>query len=260
MSFLSSALGGLTGGISGLFGSGSGLFGSQQKSVTDTQAPWTVQQPYLQNLFSGAQNAFGSGSLSQANPYISQAASQYASSANNPNGLVGQAQNQLGKTISGQYLTANSNPYLQGAVQQALDQVKANTSGVFNGDNFGSSANQEWLGKILANTALPYYSQNYQNERQNQLSAVGAAPSLQSANADQLANAGQLYQSQLDLPYTGLSRFGSLVGGGYGSQTTTPYYTNPLGSALGGALGGFALTKSPYGAVGGGLLGLLGSR
>lgn len=234
--------GGLAAGAAGaLLGGG----GSKQQQVTTNSAPWEGVQPYLRDLFSRSQGLLNSGQLAQTSPYIGQA----VNAASNT-GLVNQAQGQLGRTLGGDYLSASSNPYLQGAVQQALDQVRASTSGVFNGDNFRSSANQEYLTKLLANTALPIYAQNYANERQNQLNATTAAPGLSAAPAAQLAQAAQLDQARLDSPYTALSRYQGLISGQPGGSSTTPYFTNPGASALGGALGGLQL----YNAFGGPVL------
>lgn len=239
--------------IANLGGGGGGNTTTVQKSD-----PWSGVQPYLQNLFSRAEGAYNSGTLAQQNPYATQAAQQYANSAQGS--LVGQAQQQLGATLGGDYLSAGANPYLQGAVQQALDQVKGNVNRQFSGDNFGSSANQEWLAKSLANTALPIYAQNYATERQNQLAATQAAPGLQSYAPGQLAQAAQIQQSQLDQPYTALQRYQGLVSGQGGASTTTtqPYFTNPLGGAIGGALAGSVF--GPWGAAIGGGLGLLSGR
>ena len=235
------------------------VFGSHQAGTTQTtqtSSPWGPQQSYLTDLFSRAQSGlnagqFGNGPLTQAG------ITAQAQAAQNPNGLVSQAQGQLGQTLGGQYLSPTSNPYLSGAVQNALDQVRQNVNSQFRGDNYGSSANQEYLTRILANTALPIYAQNYSNERQNQLSAVNSAPSVQNANAAALQQAGALQDQG---PFAALQRYQSLVSGNYGGSGTTaqPYFTNPLGSAAGGAATGFAL-GGPWGAAIGGGLGLLGS-
>lgn len=230
----------------------SNVFGSHQSGTTQVvqnNSPWAGVQPYLTDLFSRGQSTVNSGLPSVQN--ISQAG---LASAQDPNGLVSQAQKQLGQTIGGNYLSPTSNPYLSGAVQQALDQVRQNVNSQFRGDNYGSSANQEFLTKTLANTALPIYAQAYQTERQNQLQATGAAPGLQGANVQQAA-------ASAGLPLSYLGQYGGILGLGtaYGNQTqTSPYYTNPLGNAAGGALAGSAF--GPWGAAIGGTLGLLGGR
>ncbi len=231
--------GGLAAGAAGALLGGKG---SKQSSTTVSNDPWSGVQPYLRDLFSRAQGQLNAGTLAPANPFLSQAATSYAGAADSP--LISQAQNQLGQTLGGQYLSPTSNPYLSGAVQQALDQVKQNVNSQFRGDNFGSSANQEFLAKSLANTALPIYAQNYQNERQNQLNAITAAPGLTGVSGDLLARAGQAQQSQLDQPFTALERYKGLISGQPGGSTTQPYFTNPYAQAAGGALGGLQLFKA----------------
>jgi hypothetical protein len=183
--------------------------------------------------------------LAEQSPFSIQGIQQLADSARNQSGLVGQAQGVLGQTLAGDFLNVDSNPYLQGAVQQALNQVRRNVSSQFGGESYGGSANQEWLNRQLAETALPIYSQAYQNERQNQLNALGLAPSLQTANIDQLLRAGGLEEQRRQQeiaaakqeffePWDALSRYAGLGG----SQVSSPYFTNPTASMLGGALTG----------------------
>ena len=235
---------------------------SQQQTTTNT--PWEGIQPYLTDLYQRAQSQANQGAY--AGPYIG-AQSQYTQQAidalahPDKNSLVNQASNQLGKTISGQYLDVGSNPYLQGAVQQALDQTQRQVSGQFSGDNFGSSAHQQWLTNSLAQTALPYYSQAYQQERQNQLNALQQAPGLQSYNLNNLLQAGNIADTraqnevnagiaQWNAGWQPLQNYAEIVQG-YGtpnnSQTTgtgqvqTPSYSNPISAGVGGALAGWQL-------------------
>lgn len=145
---------------------------------------------------------------------------------NQPNPLLPAAQAEIGKTISGQYLTPDSNPFLKGTVDDALGQVKSQLNSQFKGADFGSSAHQEWLGRGLANTALPFYNQNYQQERNRQFGAATAAPDYtQSVTASRFAPLNQ---------YAGLLK-------GWGSQTSQPYFENKLGNAFGGAMTGYSL-------------------
>jgi len=84
--------------------------------------------------------------------------------------------------------------------------------------------------------------------QQLQNQAIGLAPYVQSVQQGQLANIGnaaQLQQQLMDLPeqrtWDRAANYAGLVQGNYGGTGTssTPYYTNPMGSALGG-LGGLA--------------------
>jgi len=139
--------------------------------------------------------------------------------------LLGPGQDEMLKTIQGQYLTPDSNPYLKATVDDALGQAKsafnsqyANIQG--GGDNMMNSGYQEALARNLGKTALPFYNQNYQTERGRQLGAATAAPDY---TTSQYGAAFSPFTS-----YSNLTR-------GLGSQSSQPYFTNPMAGALGGA-------------------------
>lgn len=251
----------IAGGASALVG---GLMGGggQGGTVQNVQSNTPFNANYLNDLYAKALGqynvqggaGYGGPYASPTSPYTTQAIQQQAASATDPAGLVSQAQGQLGKTIGGDYLSPDSNPYLKGAVQTALDAAKRGVSGQFTGENFGSSANQEWLGRNLANTALPIYAQNYANERGIQQNAIAQAPGMQMANTSQLAAAGSAEQAEGQRQITGaqqqfyspwdmLSRLQGTYAGAPGGTTTTntPYFTNPMASAIGGGIGGLSL-------------------
>lgn len=248
-----------------IFGGGGGSTTTVQKSD-----PWKGAQPYLRDLFGRAQQQSFAPQLGAQSPYTQQAIQAQASSAQDPNGLVGMAQGELGRTIRGDYMSIDNNP----AAQAAMNAARRGVNSQFSGDNYGSSAHQEWLGRGLTEAASPFLAQ----ERQNQLSAINAAPGLQMANINQLAGAGAAQdarsQAEVDAPNTALARYQQLISGQGGGTTSAsqPYFTNPAASALGGALGGYGLMSGlgsmamlpmaapMWGAIGGGLLGLMGGR
>src|SRR5688500_13666153 len=86
-----------------------GMLGGSKKAgnttSTQTNAPWAGVQPYLGGLYEGARNAVLSNSPS-ASP------------------LFGQAANQVGSTIRGDYLNPSSNPFLRDSVNDALGLAK----------------------------------------------------------------------------------------------------------------------------------------
>jgi len=131
----------------------------------------------------------------------------------------------------------------------------------------GSGANQQALASALA----PYAYQAQQD-------ALKLAPSYQNLDAQQLAQVGSARESdamaqlqdninrfnyEQNIDDQKLQNYMGLVGGGtVGSQTISPVFRNQGASALGGALGGSQLAQlagfNPmYGAIGGGLLGLM---
>jgi hypothetical protein len=163
-----------------------------------------------------------------------------------------------------------NNPYMQQALDRASGDVTSKVMGQFNksAGAFGGSANQEILARELSNlqnqfrfqdyglqaqlgeadvnrrtntsladilrnsglwnTDMARNTQNYQQERSRQFGAATAAPDWYSS----------LVQSQFS-PY---SQYANLLKG-WGSSTSQPVYSSPLGSAFGGALTGFSLSK-----------------
>jgi hypothetical protein len=189
------------------------------------------------------------------------------------------ANQQVTNTLRGDYLNPESNPYLKGTVDRALGDVQTRVNSQFNNNNFGGSAHQETLQRGLGEQANAIYGQNYTNERNNQISAVGNAIPLAAADyADAsvlqgigqqrqgLANQylglnGNTFNQAANFPYEQLARYGNVVsqGTGAGGTTTTTgpgQESNKFAGALGGAATGFSL-GGPWGAAIGGLGGLL---
>lgn len=143
--------------------------------------------------------------------------------------------------------------------------------------------NQYGLGQALQNLSNNFYGQAYQQGVNNMFNAAGMAPSMlqasyipyqmqnevgqqqQAYNQQALSGqVGQYMQGQM-LPYQTLSMLQGLIGGNYGQQgtttgwnnsmgsQTTPYYSNPLGSVLGGGLAGLGVAGQlgwqPFGAA-----------
>jgi hypothetical protein len=201
------------------------------------------------------------------------------------------ANQQVTSTLRGDYLNPSSNPYLQATADRALGDVQTRVNSQFNNSNFGGSAHQETLQRSLGEQANAIYGQNYTNERNNQMSAVGNAIPLAAADyADAsvlqgigqqrqgLANQylglnGNTFNQAANFPYEQLQRYGNVVSQGTGAGSTTTatgpaQQSNKLGSAIGGASAGYALggaiggaangaTFGPWGAAIGGIGGLL---
>jgi hypothetical protein len=194
---------------------GSALNKNKGGSTTTVSNPSV--QPYLNHLY---RNAY--------------AVVRDSSAFDNPK-LLGDATQQIGNTIRGDYLNPTSNPFLQGYVNDALGLVKSNFAGQYGGaagGNLGNSGYQEMLTRTLANTALPIYANAYNTERQNQLQASQLAPSI--------------FQANVAAPFARYKEYSNILqntaGGG---NTQTPYFTNPAAGALGMGLAGAQI----YGAL-----------
>jgi len=205
-------------------------------------------------------------------------------------------QQQALQTVQGDYL--NANPFLQGAYQAASQpvidqwqqQIAPGIDSSFAGaGRLGSglyaqarNTAESTLGRNLTDMSSKMAYSNYAQERQNQLNmaqqsgqmaqedygdlnklmAVGAArEGQQQAQLQDQISRFNFEQSQ---PWDQLARYSGLVQGGYGGTTTsnTPLYSNPGANFLSGALGGATIGNmmgSPgMGAIGGGILGLMG--
>jgi hypothetical protein len=196
------------------------------------------------------------------------------------NPLLQSAQNQLQSTVSGNFLSGN--PFFQGAFQpaakaaetqfqQTLGDIasKSSLAGRYGSGAMGSLQDRATgqFGQQLANTAGQLAYQNYEAERQRQQQALGMAPTMASADYQDIQNmlqAGQIregytgQQQQADIakfnflqnqPQQNLQNYLSLV------------YGNPLGRVANQTTSGPSTFQNLLGlaAVGGGLYKNLGS-
>lgn len=199
------------------------------------------------------------------------------------------ARSQFTRTLSGEYMSPDANPWLKQNVDTAMGQAASRVNAQFGGSNYGTSANQEQLARTLGEVSGQMYGQNYANEREAQQRMASLYPQfagIDYTNAQQLLGVGDIYRqesqnvlnqnyadwlAQQQYPYQQLDVLSNAIKGatGGGGTTTTstpnPYQINRTANAVGGALAGGSLASmlggssyAPYGAVGGGLLGLWG--
>jgi hypothetical protein len=205
--------------------------------------------------------------------------------AGNP--LLAQAQGNVSGMIAGDYL--GGNPFFQGAFQPAATAAQtafqksigdissaASKAGRYGSGAMGDLQSQAagTFAQKLADTAGKLSYENYAQERQNQMRALGMAPGLAEADygdINKLLGAGQLgegyqtsalqadmarYNFEQNAPQRNLTNYLNMVYGfpaGRTSTQTTPYYTNPTATALGTGLLGFNLFNAANQATGGGL-------
>lgn len=258
---------------------------------TSTSEPWIQAQPYARSALRRAKKiadtpfqAYEGQRFADFNQDQLQGLDMTRQRALAGSPVTNAAKTNLEATLRGDYLNPQSNPYLQNTVNQAMGDVQSRVNSQFSGNNFGGSAHQEWMQKNLMDTAMPYYMQNYGDERNRQMQANLFAPQMaQSDYADlqALLGVGDVMagqdQQNLDFMYDEWMRklqyptqsLNTLLGAAYGApgsvQTApNPYQQNRAAGALGGAASGAALGSAfgpigtGVGAIGGGLLGLLG--
>jgi hypothetical protein len=252
----------------------SGLFGSTKQTGTQTatQSIDPMLKPYVEFGLGEARRLYENPTpYAPFQTYVSpseattSALSGIQQRATTGNPLLGQAQSQIGKTISGDYLSGN--PFFQGAFQAAtrpLEQqfgqnimdIRSNLSSA---GRYGSGAQTalegraaEGLATGMSDIAGKLAYQNYGDERTRQMAATMAAPEMAMADYsdftkllgagqlgeqyDQASIADQLARYQYAAPE---SRLGTFLSGVYqapaGSQTSQPIYGNPKGEAIGTA-------------------------
>lgn len=276
----------------------SDLFGQRERVQTNVTQLDPTLRPYVgygleeaRRLYQGFTPQYFPGQTYVSPTQATQAALQaQINRATQGSALTPAAQQQQLQTIQGQYL--GGNPFFQGAFQpaaaaatqqfnQAIQDVSSTAS---RAGRYGSGAMGQLqdrasmqLANALTGTAGKLAYENYAAERAAQERAAMGAPGLAATDYGdiaQLAAAGQAqeaYQGQAlqdainrfnyaqNAPQQQLSNFLSAAyGAPAGQQTRTPVYSSPLISGLGGAAVGSQI-GGPYGALFGGLAGLLGA-
>jgi hypothetical protein len=262
--------------------------GSSQTQTTRTE-PWSGQAPYLSQIFGQAQAlsrtpiSFYPGASYAAPSWETQRALDLQSAralAGSP--LSAAASGLVGQTLAGDYLSGG-NPYLSAAIGRTADAVRPVFDAQFSSaGRYGSGAHARALAGALADSAGDLAYRNYEQERQNQLAALGAVPDLAAEDYRDIARLAEVGTAREDTaqqeiddtkarydfaqmePWERLARYAQLIAGNYGGTTTVtmPSQRRSVGQGLlGGATAGAALgTAVPLvgtalGAIGGGLLG-----
>lgn len=268
-------------------------------TVTQNQSndPWAPMIPHLTDLFSrGRTAADATPQTNYAGPNQDQRTAVDWMRGLAPGLSTGAGElRQLGlDTANGKYLDPASNPFLAQSVQAGIDQNTNNLTrnilpgladqaimgGAYGGSGYGVAQGVLAGETNTANTnaSVNAYNQNYQLERDRQLSSGNLFNQanlldLQPAQLmDLIGSQQQQWDQQAltaaqDAPWAGLDRYAALLGlgTGYGSstggRTTVDTPAKQSGGFLQGALGGASAGSAfgPWGAGIGGVLGGLGS-
>jgi hypothetical protein len=193
------------------------------ETQTVTTAPWGPQRPYLENLYSEAQNLYGKGGpqfypgqlTAGFDPAQTSAQGMVERQARAGSSVAPAYQNMLTKTYSGGFLPGQgqSNPYLDAMYQQAARPVTQNyqeavapgigaqaaSSGRYGSGLFQNmlSTSQRNLADSLGGLAANLYGGSYEKERDRMyLGDPTEAAQLGYFDASQLSNVGAERQSQ----------------------------------------------------------------
>lgn len=244
-----------------------------------------------QGLTSGQREYYPGATYTPFAPETESALSMTADRAMQGSEVQRGANTLAGDTLGGKYLQGNphlNDMYDRGArsvTDQFTKSVIPSINSTFaQAGRYGSGAQKEMFGQAtdrLGRTLSEMYTDMampmYEAERGRQMQTMSAAPGIAAgdyADAAQLGNVGiqreGLYEQQLaddmrrydfrqNEPEAAVQRYIAMLGGNYGqmAQTTNPIYRNRSAGALGGAVGGYGMTGSPWGALAGGLAGMM---
>ena len=229
--------------------------GSSGGTQTTTVQPYAAAQPALNQIISEAGNLYkqgvkGAGYVAPSTQTTKGLAAQEL--------MAGSANQQLADTLSGKYLNPFLSPMLQGSANEIATAVNQEFSGA--GRTPGSPMSQQQILAGITDAAMPYAFDQYDKERQRQLGIASAAPSLTQVGS-QLEN---IERQKNMAPFAALQQYGSLVSplaSGFPVQSgMNQVNPNRVTQGLGGAMMGNMMFPAlagatPYGAIGGALLG-----
>lgn len=266
-----------------------GSSGGGTQTTIQKSDPWKESQPYLTDIMKSAQGAYGQSANDQYypgstvvpfSPQTQQSMNMVQQRAIDGSPLIGAAQGELQKTISGGYLDPTQNPAWQTMMDGVTNQVNSQFGAA---GRTGSGANAEALARGITQGGAGIYDQERQRQMQAQLFAptmanqdyydagmlgqVGQQQEQQSANY--LTDSMNRYNYNQSKPWDNLNKYSAILNGygglgGTSSVTAPAAQTNAAASGLGGAMAGgqlgsmFGPWGAGIGAVGGGLLGIFG--
>jgi hypothetical protein len=236
---------------------------TKQQTTTTNSAPWSAQQPYLQEQFSAAKNLYQTNTphyyptstVQGFNTNQTQAQRDQLARARTGNESMNLAEGYNNDVLRGQYL--NSNPYqdaVYGNIQQhVLPGVESQFS---SSGRYGSGLQADTASRALTEAYAPYASQQYQQGIENMNAAANRAPTFaandytdiaaqndvgntqQAMSQKQLTDEINRWNYNKDFAANNLAQYAGFTGGNYGSQgtSTTPYQQPSIWSQLGGSL------------------------
>lgn len=264
-------------------GGGKGGSSPQPTSTTTTSSePWGKQKPYLERGFEEAQRLYESDKPqyfpgSTVTPYAAQterALGLREGLVDDSGSLINLAENELGKTLRGEYLGPQSPVYRDMLDATLATYAPGIDTGFASSGRFGSPLHAEALGRGIATGMSPYVS----GERERMYGATAGAYPVSQYGADILGSVGaaresksqEELQEEIDRFNFGqtidslkLREYMGAISPSYGQTVTSreskPVYgANPWMGALGGAGTGASIGGSVGGPWGAGIGAALG--
>lgn len=247
--------------------------GGSTRTITQTQGPPEYAKPFIEYGMGQAKELYTGGTGQQYypgqtvvgySPESEMALAGQRQMATSGSPFIPMTQAAVMQNLMG------TNPLQSAAFKPVVDQVAAQFAGA---GRYGSGAQQGAVAAALAPMAYQAQQQaiaqapgayEFGFSDLQKLAEVGAAREAQS-QAELQADM-QRFQFEQEAPGQALANYMAMVQGGtVGGTSSQPVFRQPIGSALSGALGGAQMLGSidpsmaGFGAIGGGLAGLLGA-
>lgn len=162
----------------------------------------------------------------------------FSSLYNKPSPVLGMSEDEMMKTIRGDYLSPDSNPYLAAIAKNVSDITGRGIDSRFSSaGRYGSGAFADTVSSAISKNLSELYGTNYAAERGRQFGAASTAPAYVSSSV------GAKFAPYVD--------FLKLIPNLRNTEVVEPYFKNKGAGILGGAMAGSQLGKM-FGGGGGG--------
>lgn len=219
-------------------------------NTTQTQTAPAYMLPFMGTAAGQAANLLQSGGV---NPYPGQQVASF-----NP------IQNQAFSGISGldkNLMQGSGNPYEQQMFQQEMQAVQPQLASQFAGSGRDIVGSMPLAQQQLGNMGAQFFGGQYQNDVNNAMNAgqqqLGIGNQIQGQGQNLINASMNSYNQSQQQPYQNLGQYESFLSGLQpGSQTSSPYFTNPAATGIGALLAG----KQLFGRSGGSAATTAGSK
>jgi len=199
---------------------------SKKSKSTTTNDPSAYAKGYITPAANALQDTYkaNSGNVQSMADSLSGAFPGLLQQATTQSPLMGAANGYATDVLSGKYL-GQGNPYLSGMIDQTDRSVSDKVNSTFGAaGRTGGTQHAAALGQGLADAENGLRYNDYSNERNQMMQALGQAPNLDAAKYAGYAPALALAQTAAGLPMQNAGQYASGVGGllgQYNTQTTT---------------------------------------
>lgn len=199
--------------------------------------PWKAAKPYILDGLQNTQDTIANnrGNLNDITGALTGAVRGLSQKVNQPNPLLEQGQQFVSNTLNGDYL--NSNPHTQQFLDNTRSDVTDNLNSVFSrSSQANGSRHSQILARELARAENEIQFGQYNQERANQMGALGMIPNLNEAQYSGYNALGALGGVAAEAPYAGINAQARNI-----SAYTSPYSTTTQKQGFGNTLMNAAL-------------------